>query len=1091
MKKIIAALMFLGLGSVMLGCKTKTTTTTTQKPTTQTTTQKPTTQKPTTQTTTQKPTTKGDTQAPVFTGLIKGELQPIEHLKGEEVELYGNISVIDDVDASKDVTVTITDMAGYDKNIPGVYKLEYTATDKSGNSSTVKRTVTVHETVVKAYKALMINDVAIPYFGEGETTTNNDGLEYTMDKAFLYGNNGIYAATLDKVSLMSYETFKTAFKAGQDSGKFTDNGNDPYMSYGGLVALDANYTPVYVRLSKGTALEILPDNTLVNGADASFPANNKDANGGGLLGNLDEVLAGLVEAGTDVSYVGIVANPTGTPDDVAIRMFVQAVYYPEYASGAIYASNRVIMNQNELVGEINDDYQIVVAKPDALEVPTFTIIKNTIHFTGVDGAKFYEIYVDGVLQDFTISHQGVVEHAVLLKGETALNLEDGTYELQIRVVTKDILQWSDSELSEVVEYTQFEVEAIDAPAITLSGDTISWEAVANASKYAVYVNCTGIITNALVGETTETSYDLSAVKEAYANFVNVYVVALGDDTHYDSAASNVVFYDYANVKPLVINGYQYTVLSTTYADYFSRRNTTYAQTGYAGAPYVFHITDFDQYKYNTDAALAKKVVEAYSVVVLLDKDNNVKYVSNIMTNFKYVNGAWQQIYVEAKDSVANTNNLAEITGLLSEGDSLLVFKNGNTVDVVSEDGKSTLKVNARHIGAYHFVSACESYDGMNTSATWKTLEASQLVDMSKVEVSLPEKFIEKLAKPVLTLNKETGVITWETVDGADLYVLFVNGEAIELATTVNSFDINSKVENWAENGFTAQLQVSNDNRYQTNISDKLEVYASQLVITPKAETIVLNIADYLDVNNADAVPTEHDFLKDVTVTENGEVIDTVEVINDSAFKVKKVGIYVVTFRATGANGTKDLDVTYVVEYKTVWYVSMTVGDNTTSKTQAYCHQSHNIFAQPAWVLGQDRLHTYTHLYYQANKNETALLNSGVVLVYNHKMELQAFRCSTGTAGSEVKFEVLKDGSVKTTDLSWDITTKNGLFTGVDEILASLPNGGYVCYAPTGAIRTFMFHNLLGATEYAGGIFDPALIKTNPYTIVPTLNLSIF
>ena len=85
------------------------------------------------------------------------------------------------------------------------------------------------------------------------------------------------------------------------------------------------------------------------------------------------------------------------------------------------------------------------------------------------------------------------------------------------------------------------------------------------------------------------------------------------------------------------------------------------------------------------------------------------------------------------------------------------------------------------------------------------------------------------------------------------------------------------------------------------------------------------------------------------------------------------------------------------------------------------------------------------------------------------------------------FEVLKDGTVKTTELSWNISENGGMLNGVKEMLEGLEHGGYVVLAPGGANRTFLFNNLLGSADYASGIFDPATITGNPYEVKAVYN----
>ena len=1082
MKKIYLVLAVLGLGCFVASCG-KTTTTTTQATTTTT----------TTQATTTTTTKNNDTLAPVFKDLVDGKIVALSHLKGETVDFLKGLRAIDNVTETENVVISIKDFGGYDKDVVGTYTLTYAAKDEAGNESTVERLVTVKPTVIKSYPALVINDVAVPYIGEGKTGTIG-GEEYTIDKAFVSTSLGISCGRIDQLTLLSYAKFQTLFAAAQASGQWENNGNDPFMSYGALVALDSNYSPVYLRLSKGAAMEVLPSNDLVYGEEASFSGTAAAKTKAGLLANLDTTLAGFVANGTDVAYVGIVGNPTGGAEDFAITKLINGVFWTEYVKGAVYKDNRDIESIVGLKGEINDDYKLVVEKPANLEAPTFTIEKSAIKFTGIDGAKEYLVYVDGLATTFTIANLGAGQlHEVSLIGANGLGLEAGTYQVSIQAITKDYLKWSDSDVSEAVTYVQEALIAIKtAPVIAVNGDNLEWEAVEGAASYDVYVNVTGVATKVFVGNTTNTSYAIAGLKETYKNFVSLYVVAVGDETHANSSASNQVVYDFANVKPLAIDGFEYKALATTWEDYFSRRNETYnlgsSLTGYSGAPYIFLLENFGEYKNSTDATLNALVKEVFSTVVLLDKDNSVKYVNNIFNNFVYKNGQWE---VVSTTPAGNTDNLAGIKDVLAATDKLLVFKNGNTMTIFAEDGVSTLKVGIRHIGAHHFVANSETYNTLDSTTAWKTTDATKLVDPSQVEVSFLASFTEKLAKPVLTLNKNTGVINWETVDGAIKYVLTINKEEIELDLTVNTFDITTKVTNWQTEGFTATLKAVATNKNSSSVSDELVVLPSALVITPKADTILVNLRDYIDPNDATDVPDPYDFLADITATENGQPIETVEVV-EGEFEVIRAGIYVVTFKVTSSEEVRTLDITYVVEDNvSVHWSSMTVGENTSLKKQAYCHPTHNIFENTSWVLnsGAERLHVYNHIFFNRKYSASALVSSGVVLVYNHKMELQLFRCTTGSGDDAVTFEILKDGTVKTTDLSWNTTTGNGLLTGVKELLATLPHGGYVCLAPGGANRTFIFQNLLGATTYSSGIFTTDYIQTNPYTVEAKLNIT--
>lgn len=77
-----------------------------------------------------------DTKAPVI-----NDMDQISVLVGEKVDLMADVSAKDDFDASPKITV---DEGGFDQDKPGTYTVKYTATDRSGNSSTAERTVIVN-----------------------------------------------------------------------------------------------------------------------------------------------------------------------------------------------------------------------------------------------------------------------------------------------------------------------------------------------------------------------------------------------------------------------------------------------------------------------------------------------------------------------------------------------------------------------------------------------------------------------------------------------------------------------------------------------------------------------------------------------------------------------------------------------------------------------------------------------------------------------------------------------------------------------------------------------------------------------------------
>lgn len=1073
MKKLFLGLMILTLGVVAACTKT---TTTTQLSTNE----------------------QGDTTAPGFKNLVNGKLGMASHLKGETFDFLEGISGIDNVTSSSDLVIEVSNMSNYNKDVPGEYVIEYKVTDEAGNFSKALRNITVLDTVEKAFKALIIGETAIPYIGEGHSITQN-GVEYTIDNSFDLmptASEGARFRWLDALFVYSKAKFVELFDAAVASSNYTANGGIPFSGYGGVAFFDANYKPVYLRLARGTAIEVFPDGTVVSGVDAAFQGVSPATTGAGILAKIKESIE-IINNEVEVAYIGLVSTP-GISE--ANGLLIKSTFYTEYVTGALAATSQNV-DFISLTGKIDDDYKIIVAKPDNIAKPTFTISKNTIYFTGDAGADFYEIYVDGVKSSTTIKSKGAVKHELRLKGNGGLGLENGEYKIQIKAISKDILLYSDSDLSNEVTYNQIDISDVNAPVLSINGNNAQWETITGAVSYDVYVSISGLLTAPVkVGNTTNTTFDLTAIHNQYKNFVTIYVVAIGDNDHYDSAISNKVFYDFAEVQALKLEGYEYPLISTTYKDYFLRRNEVYnpsnAGNGYSGAPYVFYITDFGQYMNNLDSSIVSKITEGYSVTVLLDGTKKVKAVSNIMSNFRYENDSWIKMFEDETEKLSpNAKNLEFMIPSLSAKDSLLIFKNSCNVTAKTDDGSADLIINARHIGAYHFVAKTAKYDDLNTDNTaWNTKDITKLVDLTSFTIAIGE-FTQPLAKPVLEFNVETGYLSWASVDGATKYILKLNNELIELATTVNTFDVASKISDWFTKGFKATLSVLGDNRYKGNSSEELVQLANEpLNIKTKSgeDYVVVSIGNYVDGSSLIPKPdTSYDFLADVIASENGVIVENVVVKDNGGFIINKLGIYSVTFEATGAKGNKVIkEITYFLQHTPVWYNKMVVGEKETTRTQGYMHPSHNMFTQLAWTLGQDRMHMFDSQkfleLFKANANKLPILTQGALLVVDHEYNLKALRVSTGQGASAVMFDVLPDGTTKTTDLAWNITDKS-MLTGLDTLLNSLSHGGYVIYAPTGVNRTFIFQNFLNPS-YTSGIFNPDTITINPYTVKFTMVL---
>ena len=120
--------------------------------------------------------------------------------------------------------------------------------------------------------------------------------------------------------------------------------------------------------------------------------------------------------------------------------------------------------------------------------------ENEITWAAVEGAKEYQIYVDGVL---SATQEGTKYFPLMtLPGE---------YQITVKAIS-GVFDHVDSLLSEPFTYV-LEAKVLAKPVLSINELTISWEAVTNATGYEVYLN------GELAETVTELSYTISEAGE--------------------------------------------------------------------------------------------------------------------------------------------------------------------------------------------------------------------------------------------------------------------------------------------------------------------------------------------------------------------------------------------------------------------------------------------------------------------------------------------------------------------------------------------------------------------------------------------------
>ena len=146
-----------------------------------------------------------------------------------------------------------------------------------------------------------------------------------------------------------------------------------------------------------------------------------------------------------------------------------------------------------------------------------SIEEDTIYWNELTDALYYNIYIDNVLTDTTTFNSYDLE------------LKEGTYKIKVNAKTST----SYSNFSNVIEYYsdgskyQEEQFVLDAPVVSYENNLLSWNKVANAYKYDIYLN------DAFYTTTTNLKYAVEAV-----NNDTYYVVAVRDT--FRSEKSNII-----------------------------------------------------------------------------------------------------------------------------------------------------------------------------------------------------------------------------------------------------------------------------------------------------------------------------------------------------------------------------------------------------------------------------------------------------------------------------------------------------------------------------------------------------------------------
>lgn len=254
------------------------------------------------------PEVKLDTIPPAFLDAVDGALPSVSHNAGEEVDILSGIVVRDNSTADKDLTLSVYDDGGYDKDIAGVYTVTLQAEDENGNASRATLEITV--------KAVSAQSVIT--FSGNYAVNSEDALSYT--------SAGTKFRTVDVIQIMDIDTFVSQYES--YSADHTNNGGTPFFPNGVIIITDKDYNILQVRIAAGENIQIDADGSVKN-SGFNWTNSIDPSNGGGMFKGILNDLSAIAPDGGYIMFVG-------NPGEQTCRIFlIQQLFFGGYESGAV------------------------------------------------------------------------------------------------------------------------------------------------------------------------------------------------------------------------------------------------------------------------------------------------------------------------------------------------------------------------------------------------------------------------------------------------------------------------------------------------------------------------------------------------------------------------------------------------------------------------------------------------------------------------------------------------------------------------------------------------------------------------------------
>lgn len=372
---------------------------------------------------------------------------------------------------------------------------------------------------------------------------------------------------------------------------------------------------------------------------------------------------------------------------------------------------------------------------EQLNAPQITLSGNVISWEAIEHADSYEIYEANT-------------HIATRSGTsyTINKTVEGTYAFTVKAASSDT-KYNTSNNSNIVSYTytvtNTETEQLSAPTITLTDNVLSWAAVENAVLYEIYLN------DSLVTRQMETTY---TIRQTAPGTYNYTVKAVSGDEHYTTSnASNVVAY--------VVNE-----VSNTPVQLDAPVITVDEQTGVVSWNAVEHATGYIVFENNDDVSTQTETT--YTITQTLVGTYNYSVIATSL-NAAYTTSPRSNIETYTINPTQLTAPVVTREGRLlsweevENADEYEVYENSRRVSTQTEN---SYVITQTRYGTYNYTVIAKS-----SSTQYISSNASEPVEFVLVDNA------PLLDAPEITLDNETGVISWNAVEHADGYRIYENG----------------------------------------------------------------------------------------------------------------------------------------------------------------------------------------------------------------------------------------------------------------------------------------------------------------------------